>query len=151
MRIDPFKHSLFRYQSNPEILKQLQELGLSSTGSVEGDLKAIKEAVKKMSLNSPAKGSPPETPAEMAVFMKKLGLKPANSKEKDHCAVIDRLKGMLASARTDEEKQKVNDLVNEFNVLIATLESAQKPGHPHLSNFTGMQQLGNLNKYFIIK
>ena len=153
MRIDPFKHTLFRYQLNPEILKKLEELGLNSTGSVEGDLKAIKEAVGKLSKNSLNSAAPPkpETPPEIAVFMAKLGIKPTNSKEGDHAAIIEKLGNMLASAKTAEEKNEVNDLLNEFNIIIASLDPNDNREMHLAGHFRGMQQLGVLNSLFINK
>lgn len=151
MRINPLNNGQLNKDPNNELLKKLKELGLTSSGNVEEDLKAIKEATKKLILNGPkdANQAQPKTPQEVAIFMKKIGLTPTNSKDSDHNTIIDKLKKMLSVAKTDEEKNKVNELLNEFNVLIASIESPNN--NQFNGNFTGMQQLGSLNKFFMIR
>ncbi len=154
MRINSFNNINFRNQASPEILKQLQELGLTSTGSVEQDLKAIQEATGKQqaSIGIEEKTQPrkAEPPAEMVAFMKKLGLRPTGSKQGDYNAVMEKLREMLAAAKTDEDKHEVNDLLNEFNVIIASLQEKEKSDMLSADNFKGMQQLANMNRLFML-
>jgi len=151
MRLDPFKHNHFRTSSNPEIFKQLQELGLKPTGSVEGDLKAIQETLKnnpkkELTANLPKK---PDTPPEIVAFMRKIGISPTNTREGDFSAIMDKLRSLLSSSKTKEEKQEANEMINEFNILIASDESSQEFGKIGLQEFRGRRQLGNMNKVFI--
>ncbi len=151
MHIGPSKNNLLKYQASPEVAKQLQELGLNSTGSYTGDLRVIREAIEKMPEKSQKgfqvvhPGQDKGTPPEMALFMMKLGLTPTNKKEVDYDLVMGKLSAMLAEAKTEKEKTKANDFINEFNLLIAQLEEKQQ------AKFKGAQQVGALNKFFMLQ
>lgn len=90
---------------------------------------------------------PPQTPPEIAAFMRSLGLEPTNSKESDHAAIMNKLLEMKISAKSEKDIQKITDLQNEFYLLI---QSVEQTGHPP-SITSGTEQIGELNKFFMLK
>jgi len=126
------------------IQSQLEKLGLQSTGSKEGDIKAIQNALaQKISpdenkILGQAGGAPPppRTPEAVACFMEKLGLEPTNSKEGDHALITAKLNQLESNAKTPSEIGNVQSLKTEFEAIIAQAGSA------------GQQQSAAMNKAF---
>ncbi len=141
---------------DPITKAKLDQLGLKPTGSREGDLAAIQNALTgQAEKTGEQKGPqnwpqmpPPKTPDEIASFMQKLGLNPTNSKEGDHAAITTKLATLETIAKTDSEKQNVNTLKGELKTLIESVQGKQPPPPEAM---TGMQQLGLMNKFFMVK
>lgn len=66
----------------------------------------------------------PHTPEAIATFMHKLGLEPTNSKEGDFALISARLAELAASAKTDEQKNQLTALQNEFSGITAQIGNA---------------------------
>jgi len=127
--IDKYQFLKKIYQPSPQILEQLNMLGLRPTGSLEGDIAIIKKAIGNKEINDTSAAHPimpPKTPVEMQTFMNSIGISATNSKEGDYTAVMSRLSYLQSLAKNREEQNEVKNLRSEFNTLILILE-AQKP------------------------
>jgi len=123
------------------IQSQLEKLGLQPTGSKEGDIKAIQNALAqkitpdKNQISCQAGGTPPppKTPEAVATFMEKLGLEPTNSKEGDNALITAKLSELELNAKTPSEINNVQSLKAAFESIIAQ---------------AGQQQSAAMNKSF---
>lgn len=121
-------------------------MGLKPTGSRDGDLKLIDEALAKKANPTENSGVPaksaqkpsPQTPPAVASFMQKLGLSPTNSKEGDHAAITAKLAEISGKAQTPTEKMQVDSLNSEFQAIIASVNGA------------GADQMAAINKAFFL-
>ncbi|HBG49278.1 MAG TPA: hypothetical protein DDW90_07215 [Cyanobacteria bacterium UBA9971] len=126
------------------IKSQLEKLGLQPTGSQEGDIKAIQNALTQKSSSDENQISgqmggalpPPQTPEAVANFMEKLGLEPTNSKEGDNALITAKLSELESNATTPLDTNNVQSLKAEFESIIAQAGSA------------GQQQTAAMNKSF---
>ena len=146
--------NLYEINNQSDIQSQLQKLGLTSTGSIEEDKEQIEEVlldeVSNMESPSGVQGQQEQTPPEIAAFMTKLGLEPINSKDGDDALITDKLDSLEAVAKTDEDKQEVGDLREEFSGLVASAEAGQSGGQIPQDSTAGIEQLANLNKLFLL-
>jgi len=123
------------------IKSQLEKLGLQPTGSQEGDIKAIQNALTQKSSSDENQISgqmggalpPPQTPEAVANFMEKLGLEPTNSKEGDNALITAKLSELESNATTPLDTNNVQSLKAEFESIIAQ---------------AGQQQTAAMNKSF---
>ena len=126
------------------IKSQLEKLGLQPTGTKEGDIKAIQNALTQKSSSDENKISgqaggappPPRTPEAVATFMEKLGLNPTNSKEGDNSLITTKLSELESKATTPSKINNVQSLKAELESIIAQAGSA------------GQQQTAAMNKSF---
>jgi len=100
----------------------------------------------------PEKPAPPapQTPPEIAAFMAKLGLSPTNSKEGDMAAIEAKLAELEATAKTDSQKQNLENLKRELGNVLGSIQPPQGPPPPPAADFTGADQLAALNKHFML-
>ncbi|OGI17441.1 MAG: hypothetical protein A2255_04790 [Candidatus Melainabacteria bacterium RIFOXYA2_FULL_32_9] len=140
---------------DPATKTQLDALGLKPTGSREGDLAAIEDALKLSKENAIDNNGimpPPQTPPEIAAFMRSIGLEPTNSKEGDLIAVTNRLNQLEAQATSQSDLNEVNSLKSEWAQLTNSAGSSDSHKQNASSNlFTGQEQLAKLNKLFLNK
>ena len=127
VKFDPY----LRYKQIQD-MQNLQNISMKGktaeeTDKIAGDDKGVKQN------NAPPT---PQTPEVIANFMQKLGLAPTNSKESDDALIRAKLNELESKATTEQEKQNVQSLREEFASLVDQVESA------------GQNQMAALNKAF---
>ncbi len=137
-----------------QLKKKLEELGIQPTGSKESDLQAIKEATGKSGTDSTDKiTQAPQTPPEIAAFMRGIGVNPTNSKESDAIAVSNRLNQLETQAAKKSDITLAQGLKAEWAQLTASAPSegagSQQSGSG--DSFAGQNQMAKINKHFLIK
>lgn len=155
-------------QIDPDILAQLQALGLQPTGSKEGDLAAINAAktAKQAQQGQNIQGQqqkggpqgagqgqgPPPGPPPWESLMQSMGLSLTGSKEGDFAAINQKISEMEASAKTDSEKQNVSQLKSQYQAVQSQANAGgPSQGGGGQNQFTGMTQLAEMNKLFMLK
>lgn len=144
---------------DPKIKTQLDELGLKPTGTKEGDLAAIQDALLKKAqetsgLQQNGDCPPPQTPEEIAKFMRSIGLQPTNSKEGDDIAIRSKLNEMEVKATSQAELNTVESLRSTFAQLIASASSGGSSFQGQSTtcdSLAGQDQVAKLNKWFLLK
>jgi hypothetical protein len=141
--------------TDPQIKAQLEALSLQPTGTKEGDLQAIKEALEKTKPDSSNKTTQsPQTPPEIAAFMGSIGLEPTNSKEGDEIAVQNRLNQLESQATNESEFNSVKSLRSVWAQLTSSAssgESSFQQQSTSTDSFAGQNQLAKINKWFLVK
>lgn len=118
----------------------------------------LNKMMQQIAGNAGVNTAAPKTPADIAAFMAKLGLTPTNNKELDAAAMLNRLDQLSAGAKTEADYQKIGLLFSEFSSLTksgvrqpAPSQSLQPAKQSNNAEFTGMEQLGQMNKHFLMK
>lgn len=141
-------------QADPQIKAQLEALGLTSTGSKEADLEAIKKALEAKKPDNDNKiMPPPQTPLEIAAFMRSIGVEPTNSKEGDALVVENRIRQLESQATSPAELDKVQNLKTTWEQLTASASSGGTSFQQQSSStdsFAGQNQLAKINKWFLV-
>ena len=160
-------------QQIDEMLKtRLKALGLQSTGSVQGDLALLKSAQSGQSQSSSAsqtdnankvstqiQASSQAQQLPWASLMNELGVKPTGSKEGDFAAISSAIEVKSSQATTTEQKSEVKALQQEFasiqsqndsNSTQSVAQAASPSAQSQQSNYTGQNQVAELNKYFLL-
>lgn len=141
-------------QIDPSIKAMLDKLGLTSTGSQDKDIAAIKAAVAAQnsqqsdSTDSTAQssseqkhsGTPPTSP--YASLMSELGISSTGSMDGDVSAISSKISELSSSATTEEDKVKAASYQTQF----ANIQS--QASNPPFS--TAQNQTASLNKFFML-